>query len=93
MTVRSTPSLRRSLRKGPACAIPRKVAPSGHGVFPLDPKSLLARHDLTPKRSFGQNFLADEHLAYRIAELAVPEPRGGVVEIGAGLGALIVGLL
>ena len=62
-------------------------------LFPLDPKSLLARHGLTPKRSFGQNFLADEQLARRIAELAVPEPRGAVVEIGAGLGALTRPLL
>lgn len=62
-------------------------------VAHLDPKSLLHLHGLTPKRSFGQNFLADEHLARRIAGLAVPSSGGSVVEIGAGLGALTRPLL
>lgn len=59
----------------------------------LTPKALLLAHGLQPKRQFGQNFLADEHLARKIAELA-SEPRGGtVVELGAGLGALTRPLL
>jgi 16S rRNA (adenine1518-N6/adenine1519-N6)-dimethyltransferase len=62
-------------------------------VASFDPKSLLARHGLRPKKSFGQNFLADTHLADRIAALAVPEPRGTAIEIGAGLGALTRPLL
>jgi 16S rRNA (adenine1518-N6/adenine1519-N6)-dimethyltransferase len=37
--------------------------------------------------------LADEHLAARIAELAVPTPAGTAIEIGAGLGALTRPLL
>jgi 16S rRNA (adenine1518-N6/adenine1519-N6)-dimethyltransferase len=62
---------------------------------------------LSPKKSFGQNFLADKHAARRIAELVVGpmagEPAAGstaavggtatVVEIGAGLGALTEPLL
>jgi 16S rRNA (adenine1518-N6/adenine1519-N6)-dimethyltransferase len=41
----------------------------------------------SPKKSFGQNFLADANIARRVAELA--EGAGGtILEIGAGLGAL-----
>jgi len=55
------------------------------------PKAQLESRGLRPKRHFGQNFLADEHLALRIAEL-VPEG-ASVVELGAGLGALTRPLL
>ncbi len=55
------------------------------------PKAQLESRGLRPKRHFGQNFLADEHLALRIAELV---PAGAsVVELGAGLGALTRPLL
>lgn len=58
----------------------------------LSPKALLERYGLRAKYSFGQNFLADERLATRIAEACAP--RGGsVVELGAGLGALTRPLL
>lgn len=57
------------------------------------PKALLEHFGLRPKRSFGQNFLADSHLAASIAELATPEPDVEVLELGAGLGALTVHLL
>jgi 16S rRNA (adenine1518-N6/adenine1519-N6)-dimethyltransferase len=57
------------------------------------PKALLERFGLRPKRSFGQNFLADANMAARIAELATPSPDCQVVEIGAGLGALTALLL
>jgi 16S rRNA (adenine1518-N6/adenine1519-N6)-dimethyltransferase len=48
---------------------------------------------LSPKKSFGQNFLADRAAARRIAELVAPIAAGTVVEIGAGLGALTEPLL
>lgn len=48
---------------------------------------------LVPKKSFGQNFLADPGVARRIAELITPDGGGTVVEIGAGLGALTEPLL
>jgi len=51
------------------------------------------RLGLSPKKSFGQNFLADAGAAQRIAELAAFQPGGHVVEIGAGLGALTEPLL
>jgi 16S rRNA (adenine1518-N6/adenine1519-N6)-dimethyltransferase len=56
------------------------------------PKALLERYGLKPKYSFGQNFLADERLATRIAEACRAEG-GSVVELGAGLGALTRPLL
>jgi 16S rRNA (adenine1518-N6/adenine1519-N6)-dimethyltransferase len=48
---------------------------------------------LRPKKSFGQNFLADQHAARAIAEAATTPPGGTVLEIGAGLGALTRPLL
>ena len=55
------------------------------------PKAQLQSRGLRPKKHFGQNFLADEQLAQRIAELV---PQGAsVVELGAGLGALTRPLL
>jgi 16S rRNA (adenine1518-N6/adenine1519-N6)-dimethyltransferase len=66
---------------------------------------LLRRHGLAPKRTLGQNFLADAHLSAKIAEAACGrrEPRSGaaasgervasVLEIGAGTGALTAPLL
>jgi len=58
----------------------------------VSPKALLDRYGLKPKYSFGQNFLADERLAARIAE-ACAARGGSVVELGAGLGALTRPLL
>ena len=55
------------------------------------PKAQLESRGLRPKKHFGQNFLADENLAQRIADLV---PQGAsVVELGAGLGALTRPLL
>jgi 16S rRNA (adenine1518-N6/adenine1519-N6)-dimethyltransferase len=56
------------------------------------PKALLERYGLRPKYSFGQNFLADERLAARIAE-ACDAAGGSVIELGSGLGALTRPLL
>jgi len=55
------------------------------------PKAQLQSRGLRPKKHFGQNFLADEQLAQKIADL-VPEG-ASVVELGAGLGALTRPLL
>lgn len=56
------------------------------------PKASLTRHGLTPKKHFGQNFLADPRLADKIAGLAL-EGSGTALELGAGLGALTRPLL
>lgn len=60
------------------------------------PKAALVRLGLSPKKSFGQNFLADQNLAARIAELATQGGGSsgvGVIELGTGLGALTSPLL
>jgi 16S rRNA (adenine1518-N6/adenine1519-N6)-dimethyltransferase len=59
----------------------------------VDPRVLLGRHGLRPKRSFGQNFLVASAVVERIAELCTPAQSTHVVEIGAGLGTLTTALL
>jgi len=61
------------------------------GAYP-SPRALLERHGLGPKRSWGQNFLADPAVLDAIAELASPPAGEPVVELGAGLGHLTVRL-
>lgn len=56
-------------------------------------KSLLDEYGLRPKRSLGQNFLADAGLCRKIAALTASEKTCSVLEIGAGLGALTSPLL
>jgi 16S rRNA (adenine1518-N6/adenine1519-N6)-dimethyltransferase len=56
-------------------------------------KAQLEQHGLRPKRSLGQNFLADQALCRKIAELTCPPGSRSVLEIGAGLGALTSPLL
>lgn len=48
----------------------------------------LAGRGLAPKKLYGQNFLINRGVSAKIAELAVPGPGWGVVEIGPGMGAL-----
>ncbi len=57
------------------------------------PGQILKAEGLTPKYSFGQNFLTDPRMARRIAEAAVVGEGRKVIEIGAGLGALTDHLL
>lgn len=45
------------------------------------------------KKSLGQNFLHDQHVLARIADLAVPQGTTGVVEVGPGTGNLTAHLL
>lgn len=52
------------------------------------PRILLKAWNLRPKKSLGQNFLINDHLAAVIVEGAAISPEDQVVEIGAGLGAL-----
>jgi 16S rRNA (adenine1518-N6/adenine1519-N6)-dimethyltransferase len=53
---------------------------------------LLERYGLRPKRTLGQNFLADTGLCEKIARTVCPGG-GSVLEIGAGTGALTAPLL
>ena len=57
------------------------------------PRALLDKYELRAKKSWGQNFLGDEHVLDDIARLAAPRAGGRVVELGAGLGHLTVRLL
>jgi 16S rRNA (adenine1518-N6/adenine1519-N6)-dimethyltransferase len=61
-----------------------------------DPRALLRAHGLSPKKSFGQNFLLDGEVLRAIAAACVPErerDRAVVIELGAGLGALTAELV
>jgi 16S rRNA (adenine1518-N6/adenine1519-N6)-dimethyltransferase len=56
-----------------------------------DPRAVLRRRGLRPKKSFGQSFLVVPEIVRAIAAAAVPEAEVGrarVVELGAGTGAL-----
>ena len=62
----------------------------------IDARALLREARLSPKRSFGQNFLVNERVIRGIAEACVPDAEMGrarVLELGAGLGALTADLL
>jgi 16S rRNA (adenine1518-N6/adenine1519-N6)-dimethyltransferase len=56
------------------------------------PSAVLRRHNLRPKKSWGQCFLHDPSVVARIAVDAVVDPGDTVIEIGAGLGTLTVAL-
>jgi 16S rRNA (adenine1518-N6/adenine1519-N6)-dimethyltransferase len=58
-----------------------------------DPRRVLQRHGLRPKRAFSQNFLVSPHAVETIARAAVPAPGSWVVELGPGLGTLTAALL
>ena len=53
-----------------------------------DLKYLLAKHGLTLKKAFGQNFLSDENLLVKIAESSGVTDSDTVLEIGCGAGTL-----
>lgn len=55
--------------------------------------ALLESYGLRPKRTLGQNFLADAGLCEKIARTVSPNGGGSVLEIGAGTGALTAPLL
>ena len=57
-------------------------------LTPATVHALLDEHGLHPKRSLGQNFLADPNTARRVVALAELPPETPVLEIGPGLGSL-----
>ena len=50
--------------------------------------ALLKRHDLHPRKRFGQNFLVDGNTLAKIVAAGKLEAGGAALEIGAGLGVL-----
>jgi 16S rRNA (adenine1518-N6/adenine1519-N6)-dimethyltransferase len=62
-------------------------------LTPAKVRSLLDAHGLHPKRSLGQNFLADANTARRVVALADLPTAASVLEIGPGLGSLTLALL
>jgi 16S rRNA (adenine1518-N6/adenine1519-N6)-dimethyltransferase len=54
----------------------------------MDPRALLRRFDIKPKKSLGQNFLVDERAASLIVAAAELSLDDVVLEVGPGLGAL-----
>jgi 16S rRNA (adenine1518-N6/adenine1519-N6)-dimethyltransferase len=58
-----------------------------------DPRRVLARHGLAPKRGFSQNFLVSRSVVERIVAALAPQPGEPVVELGPGLGTLTAALL
>ena len=50
------------------------------------------RFGVSPRRSFGQNFVTDPNTVRRIARLSGAGPEDHVLEIGAGLGSLTLAL-
>ena len=71
-----------SLRLPPAAASPDPPV-----LYALTPRRILAALGLSPRKSLGQNFLADRNVAGKIVALArsFPPP---FLEIGPGIGAL-----
>ena len=59
----------------------------------IDPRKLLAKYGLRPKRRYSQNFLVSRHAVETIAEAAIPLDDTAVIELGAGLGTLTAALL
>ncbi|HEX9018582.1 MAG TPA: 16S rRNA (adenine(1518)-N(6)/adenine(1519)-N(6))-dimethyltransferase RsmA [Anaerolineaceae bacterium] len=55
---------------------------------PLNVAALLRAHQLTPKKSLGQNFLTDPTALERIIQAAEIAPGNAALEIGPGLGSL-----
>jgi 16S rRNA (adenine1518-N6/adenine1519-N6)-dimethyltransferase len=59
--------------------------------FP-DPRTLLHKYDLWPRKSLGQNFLVDPKAPDRIVDCAEPGKADTILEVGAGLGTLTAAL-
>ena len=55
-------------------------------------RALLQRHNLRPRTNLGQHFLVDPNTIRKIVREAAITPGELIVEVGAGVGALTVGL-
>jgi 16S rRNA (adenine1518-N6/adenine1519-N6)-dimethyltransferase len=55
-------------------------------------RELLARHELRPRKTLGQHYLADPNTARKVARLAGIQSGETVLEVGPGLGSLTLAL-
>lgn len=51
-------------------------------------REIMTRHGVSFQKKFGQNFLINPTVPERIAEAACGEEKGGILEIGPGIGTL-----
>ncbi len=58
-----------------------------------DPRRVLARYGVKPRRRYSQNFLVDRGTVERIAEAATEGAKSVIVELGSGTGTLTTELL
>lgn len=58
-----------------------------------DPRRVLARHGLSPKKAFSQNFLVSRQVVEGIVRAIAPRAGERVIELGPGLGTLTGALL
>ena len=66
----------------------------GQKILEMQPLNTVMReHQLSPRRSLGQNFIFDINLTRKIARSAKQLDSGTVIEIGAGPGGLTRALL
>jgi 16S rRNA (adenine1518-N6/adenine1519-N6)-dimethyltransferase len=59
---------------------------------PAQLKNLLRRHNIRPRKRFGQNFLVDRNVLNKILDAAEVREGAPVLEIGPGVGTLTLGL-
>jgi 16S rRNA (adenine1518-N6/adenine1519-N6)-dimethyltransferase len=55
-------------------------------------RQVLAAHNVTPKKSLGQNFVIDPNTIRKVVDVSGVSAQDSVLEIGAGAGSLTVGL-
>ena len=55
-----------------------------------DLKNIMEQHDLKPSKSLGQNFVVDPNTILKVIRAANIEKHQQILEIGPGLGSLIV---
>jgi 16S rRNA (adenine1518-N6/adenine1519-N6)-dimethyltransferase len=61
-------------------------------LSPADIGELARRYEIVPTKALGQNFVIDQNTIRRIVRLAEISPTDRVIEVGAGVGTLTLGL-
>jgi 16S rRNA (adenine1518-N6/adenine1519-N6)-dimethyltransferase len=61
-------------------------------LSPADIGELARRYEIVPTKALGQNFVIDQNTIRRIVRLAEIGPTDRIIEVGAGVGTLTLGL-